>query len=132
MKFKSFINFTKKIIEIIKKFLLLNFLLEGVSTWNFIPGWNSSRDEIILIYGEMSLTVYTFLSRWNFIPGWTHHYQKDRDELSSWDDKKKKKRRVNTSCWDEILKWACFLIFDVCIQVCFPNSTFLNIIEVRI
>ena len=30
-----------------------------------------------------------------------------RDEISSRDDKKKK-RRVNTSSWDEILKWAYF------------------------
>ena len=28
----------------------------------------SSRYEIIPVYGEMPLTVYTFLSRWNFIP----------------------------------------------------------------
>ena len=53
------------------------------------------------------LTVCTFLSRWNFIPGWTHPCQKDTDEISSRDEKKKK-RRVNTSSRDEILKWACF------------------------
>ena len=37
-----------------------------------------------------------------FYPG-----MKDRDEISS-GDQKKKKRRVNTSSQDEILKWACF------------------------
>ena len=26
--------------------------------------------KIILVYGEMSVTVYSFLSIWNFIPGW--------------------------------------------------------------
>ena len=81
--------------------------LEGVYTRNFIPGWNLSRDEIIPVYSEMFLTVYTLLPRWNFIPGWTHPCQKDRDEISSRDEKKKK-RRVNTSSRDEILKWACF------------------------
>ena len=33
-----------------------------------------------------------------------------RDEISS-QDEKKKKRRVNTSSWDETLKWACFFNF---------------------
>ena len=33
-----------------------------------------------------------------------------RDEISSRDEKIKK-RRVNTSSWDEILKWACFFSF---------------------
>ena len=54
----------------------------------------SSRDELIPVHGEMSLTVYTFLPRLNFILGW-----------------KKTKRRVNNSSRDEILKWACFLNF---------------------
>ena len=57
-------------------------------TWHFIPGWNSSRDEIIPVYGEMSPTVYTFLPRWNFILGWTHPCQKDRNEISTQDEKK--------------------------------------------
>ena len=74
--------------------VVLLSVLEGVYTWNFIPGWNSSWAEIIPVYGEMSLTVYTFLPRWNFIPGW-----------------KKEKRRVNTSSRDEILKWGCFFNF---------------------
>ena len=69
----------------------------------FDPGINSSRDEIVPAYGEMSLTVYTFLPRWNFILGLTHPFQKDRDQISSRDEKKKK-RRVNTSSRDEILK----------------------------
>ena len=69
-----------------------------------------SRDEIIPVYYEMSVTVYTFLPRWNFIPGWTHPCQKDRDEISSRDEKKKK-RRVNTSSRDEILKSVCFFNF---------------------
>ena len=51
--------------------------LEGVYTWNFIRGWNSSPDETIPVYGEMSLTVYTFLLRWNFTLGWNHPSQKD-------------------------------------------------------
>ena len=63
-----------------------------------------------LLYGEMSLTVYTFLPRWNFISGWIHPCQKDRDEILS-QDEKKTKRRVNTSSRYEILKWACFFNF---------------------
>ena len=58
-----------------------------------------------------------------------HPGMKDRDEISSWDEKKKK-RLVNTSSRDEILNEHAFLIFDVCIQVCFPNSTCLNIMKV--
>ena len=42
------------------------------------------------LWWNMSLTVYTFLPRWNFIPGWTHPRQKDMDEISSRDEKKKK------------------------------------------
>ena len=36
-----------------------------------------------------------------------HPEMKDRDDISS-QDEKKKKRPVNTSSWDETLKWACF------------------------
>ena len=94
----------------------------------FHPGMKLVRGWIISVYGEMSLTVYTFLPRWNFIPGWT-------ELIPGWKTgmkfhpgmKKRQKRRVNTSSRDEILKSACFLIFDICIQVCFPNSTSLNI-----
>ena len=74
-------------------------VLEGVYTWNFIPGWNSSPDEIIPVYGKMSLTVYTFFPRWNFIPRWKTGLRFDPGM---------KKRHVNTSSRDEILKWACF------------------------
>ena len=70
----------------------------------------SCQDETSPVYGEMSLAVYTFLSRWNFIPEWTYHRQKDRNEISS-EDEKRKKRRVNTSSQDEIIKWACFFNF---------------------
>ena len=58
-------------------------IIEDAYTWNFISRWNSSRDEIIPVYGEMSLTVYTFLPRRNFIPGWTHSALKDRWNLIS-------------------------------------------------
>ena len=40
----------------------------------------------------------------------TRRGMKDRDEIS-FRDEKKKKRRVNTSSRDEILKWACFFSF---------------------
>ena len=56
-----------------------------------------------------------------------------RDEIWSWDeissrDEKEKERRLNTSCRDEILKWACFFkIFDVCIR--FPKLTCLNFMK---
>ena len=70
----------------ISSHLNVNALKEGVYTRNFIPGWNLSRDEIILVYGEMCLTVYTFLPRWNFILEWTHPCQGaftcNRDEIS--------------------------------------------------
>ena len=89
----------------------------------------SSRDEIIPVYGEMSLTVYTFLPRWNFIPGWTHSCQKDRDEISS----RMEKRRVNTSSWDEILKWVCFFFFFGHFWRMYSNMlTCLNIMKVWI
>ena len=55
----------------------------------------------------MSLTVYTFLPRWNFIPGWTHPCQKDRDKISSWDEKKTCKHFIPG--WN--LKWACFFFY---------------------
>ena len=73
---------------------------------------NSSRDEIIPVYVEISLTstVYTFFPRWDFIPGWTHPCQKDRDEILPWEEKKKK-RRVNASSRDEVLKWVCCFNF---------------------
>ena len=88
----------------------------------FIPGWNficlfervftreiSSRDEIIPVYGEMPLTVYAFLPRWNFIPVWTYSCQKQRwNFIKEW---KKKKRCVNISSGDEILKLVFFFYF---------------------
>ena len=42
---------------------------------------------------------------------------KDRDE-------KKKKRRVNTSSPDEILKWTCFLIFEYVFKLLSKFSMF--------
>ena len=49
----------------------------------------------------------------------------------------RKKIRVNTSFRDEILKWVCFFffffsIFDLCIQICFPKLTCLNVMRVWI
>ena len=80
-------------------------ILEGVYTWEFIPEWNSFGDEIIPVYGEISLPVYTFQQRWNFISGWKI-VMKFLPGM-----KKKKKRGVKTSSRDEILKWACFFYF---------------------
>ena len=71
-------------------------ILEGIYTWNF------SRVEIIHVCFEISLTVYTFSPGWNFISWWNHLCQKGRDEISS-QEEKKKKRCVNTSSRDEIL-----------------------------
>ena len=75
-------------------------LLEGVYTWHFIPGWNPFWAEIISVYGEVSLTVYTFSLEWSFIPGWTNSFQNGKDEISSQDDKKEKK-----TCEHFILEW---------------------------
>ena len=72
--------------------ILKIFTLEGVYTWNFIPRWNSSRDEVIPVYSEMSLTVYTFLPRWNFIPGWTHPCQNIMRVWIQWNTKSEKKK----------------------------------------
>ena len=77
--------------------------LEGVYTWNFIPEWNSSRDEIIPAYGEMSHTVYTFLPRWNFIPGWKIGVRFHPGM------KKEKTCEHFIQGWN--LKWACFFNF---------------------
>ena len=85
---------------------------ECVYTLNFIPGWNSSREKIIPVYGEMLL-----LTRFCW------------DERQGW---KKEKRRVNTSSKDEILKWACSFNFWRIYSICFPNSTCLNIMKVWI
>ena len=43
-----------------------------------------------------------------------------RDEISS-QEEKKKKRHVNTSSWDEILKWVFFFIFDVIFKYVFQS-----------
>ena len=84
----------------------------------------SSRDEIIPVYGEMPLTVYTFLLRWNFIPGRTHPCQKDRDEISSRGEKKTKK-----TCKHFIPGWnfkmsIFFKIFDVAFKYAFQSLRF--------
>ena len=44
---------------------------------------SSSPNDTIPVYGEMSLTVYTFFTRFP--------YQKDRNEISFQDEKKEKK-----------------------------------------
>ena len=63
-----------------------------------VPGWNHpclwSMVKCLLllhVFAEMKF----------------HPEMKDRDDISS-QDEKKKKRPVNTSSWDETLKWACF------------------------
>ena len=92
-----------------------NVFLEGVYTWNFIPdeirpGWNHT-----CLWWNVSYCLHVF-AEMRFHPGMK---------------KKKKKRRVNTSSRDEILKCACFsVIFDVRIQICFPKLTYLNIMTV--
>ena len=102
----SELTFKMKLLEkIVKIFENTNyfcnkFILERAYTWSFIPRWNSSQDEIIPVYGEMSLTVYTFLPRWNFIPWW----------------KTLKKR-----CKHFILGWN--------IKISFPKLTCLNIMS---
>ena len=91
-----YLRFTVIFLMILKLMVLRNFILEGVYTWNFITGWNSSRDEVIPFYGwwNVSYCLHVFVEI-KFHPG-----MKDRDEISSRDEKKK--RRVNTSSGDEI------------------------------
>ena len=100
-------------------------LLESVFTWNFIPGWNHP-----CLWWECLLLFTRFC----------------RDEISSRNElisvKKtgmkfhlgRRKRCVNTSTRDEILKWVFFFffIFDVCIQICFLELTCFNIMKVWI
>ena len=64
-----------------------------------VPGWNYP-----CLWWNVSYCLQVF-AEIKFHPG-----MKDRDEISSRDEKKKK-RRVNTSSRDEILKWACFFNF---------------------
>ena len=52
-------------------------------------------------------------------------------EILSWDKKKRKKRLVNTSSRDKILKLACFFkIFYVCIKMCFLKLKFAGLEDV--
>ena len=92
--------------EILNQFRCLSCLIaesknvrEGVYTWNFIPGWNHP-----CLWSNVSYYLHVF-AEMKF-----HPRMKDRDEISHWDEEKKK-RRVNTSSRDEILKWACFFNF---------------------
>ena len=64
-----------------------------------VPGWNHP-----CLWWNVSYCLHVF-AEMKFHPG-----MKDRDEISS-QNEKKKKRRVNNSSWDEILKWACFFNF---------------------
>ena len=91
----------------------------------------SSRDEIIRVYGEKSLTAYIFLPRWNFIPGWTHPCQKDRDEILSRDEKRKKKACKNFIFGLNFTMSIFLLNFWRMFSVCFPTLTCLNIMKVR-
>ena len=77
--------------------------LDGVYTWNFIPEWNSSRDEIMPVYVEMPLTVYTFFAEmkfdpgmnsslskrqgWNFIPRWKKEKKTCKHFIPGWNFK---------------------------------------------
>ena len=72
---------------------------EGVYMWNFILGWNHP-----CLWLNASYCLHVF-AEMEF-----HPRMKDRDEISSRDEKKKK-RHVNTSSGDEILKQACFFYF---------------------
>ena len=69
-----------------------------------------SLDDIIPVYDEMSLTVYTLFPRWNFIPGGTHPCSKDGDEVSSRYEERKK-RCTSTSSRDEFCNEHVFTYF---------------------
>lgn len=77
---------------------------------------------------KMSFTVYTFLPGWNFIPKWTHPYQKDRDRISSWDEKQEK-----NMCKHSILGWnftMIILFYLIFILNMFSGFNMFNIMKV--
>ena len=60
---------------------LIHFNLSYFQFKSLFTRKSSSWDEIIPVYGEMSLTVYTFLPRWNFIPGWKTGMKKRKKDV---------------------------------------------------
>ena len=90
-----------------------NFFHPGTS---FILGW-----DFILATCTRTLTAYTFLPRQNFIPGWTYPYPKGRDEISSWDEKKKKQTYKHFIPGLDFTMSMFYLIFDACTQWSFGN-----------
>ena len=52
---------------------------------NILPGWNHP-----CLWWSVSYCLQISLG-WHFIPEWTNSFQNDKDEISSWDDKKEKK-----------------------------------------
>ena len=62
----------EKIIKIFENtnYFCNNIYLRACLHLKFYPEVKLVQDEIIPVYGEMSLTLYTFLPRWNFIPWW--------------------------------------------------------------
>ena len=79
--------------------------------------WNSSLNEIIPTYGEVSVTVY------NFLLGWNHPYQKGRDDIS-WEENKKS--CVKTSSGMKFYNEHVFRMYPIF----FPTLTCLNIMKV--
>ena len=88
-----------------------------------------SRDEIIPAYGQVALTVYTFLLRRTFIQGWTNPYRNDRDEISVRGEKKKKTRKHFIPRWNFALCKFAFNFWRM-YSICFPTLTHFNIMKV--
>ena len=91
---------------------------------NFIPGWNSFRDEIMLVYGEMSSTKFTRFCRYEI---WS--FQKDRDEIWYRDEKRKKYLPTLRPGMEFYNVFITF--FTHVYSIYFATLTCLNIIKVR-
>ena len=77
-----------------------------------VPGWNHP-----CLWWNVSYCLDVF-AEMKFHPG-----MKDRDEISSWDEKMKKKTCKHFIPGLNFKMSMFFLVFDVHIQVCFTNST---------
>ena len=90
-------------------------------------GWHLHVKFARCLLLKMSFTVCTFLPGWNFIPRWTYPYQKDRDGISSWDEKQEKKMcKHSTSGWNFTM---IILFYSIFIPNMFSSFMF-NIMKV--
>ena len=97
----------EKIIKIFENtnYFCNNIYLRACLHLKFYPEVKLVQDEIIPVYGEMSLTLYTFLPRWNFIPWWKTLKKRCKHFILGWNIKMSFPKLTCLNIMSEWMSW---------------------------